>query len=174
VEALLGGLAAAAVAALVALGTSWWDRRQRDKLLSRELEHQARAALRKSYAALLVTQRRSRELSRQLAEAGGATTINSKLAEAARAAHDEFIDSYHQLNLDSSPPMWLEVRGLRHVLDEMLEFADKGRVEDFRKSVDVARDARQNLERSFRERLGYAPLQPRRNLGRYDKVDPLL
>lgn len=34
----------------------------------------------------------------------------------------------------------------------------------------MARDARQNLERSFRERLGYKAHQKRNDLGRYDKI----
>ncbi len=170
VQVVLGGVVAAAVSAAV----TWWnqsrERRQRQQLLRQELEHQTRDALRQTYAQLLAAQRRSREASVQLATAGGVDG-NGELAEAAIAAHAEFIDRYHQLNLDSSRDMWLEARGLRDILDKMLEFAQAGRAAECGSLVETARDARQNLERSFRERLGYQAHQKRRLLGKYDKVE---
>lgn len=55
------------------------------------------------------------------------------------------------------------------VLDDMLEYATAGRSVD--KLGELARDARQNLERTFRERLDQQPHQRRRPLGEpYDKV----
>ena len=50
-----------------------------------ELEHQTRAALRETYADLLVAQRRSREASLALADAGGRGN-SSSLAESATSA----------------------------------------------------------------------------------------
>jgi hypothetical protein len=170
VEVALGGVVAAVVAGLVTL---WTQRRQRAAgraLLNRELEHQTREALRRTYAELLVAQRRSREASLRLAEAGGAAAAEPLAAEAV-AAHAEFIDRYHQLNLDSSREMWLEARGLRDVLGRMLELGRAGRTAECKRVAKVARDARQNLERSFRNRLGYEGHQARRKLGKFDKVD---
>jgi len=141
---------------------------QREVLLQRELEHQTREALRKSYTQLLVSQRRCREACVRLAEAGGAER-SPDLAAKATAAHDAFLDAYHVLNLDSTKEMWEEVRGLRDVLDHMLDDAKVGRNVD--KLGELARDARQNLERRFRERLGDLPHQERRPLGVYDKVE---
>jgi len=135
---------------------------QREALLQRELEHQTREALRSSYAQLLVSQRRCRQACLQLAGAGGAER-SPQLAEDATAAHDKFMDAYHALNLDSDRDMWEEVRGLRDVLDDMLKNAEAGReVDDL---AELARDARQNLERTFRRRLGQEPHQDRRPLG---------
>lgn len=65
--------------------------------------------------------------------------------------------------------MWEEVRGLRDVLDHMLVSAQEGNKGECEDLAELARDARQNLERSFRDRLGYEPLQERRPLGDYDK-----
>ena len=169
-EVLLGGVVAAAVSAIATLLTRSFERRHQDELLKRELEHQTRDTLRRTYADVLVTQRRSREASLRLARAGGAAG-NEGLAEAAIAAHDEFIDHYHLLNLDSSREMWLEARGLRHVLDEMLKLAQAGSARECETAADFARAARQNLEGGFRNRLGYQGHQARRNLGDYDKVD---
>ncbi len=172
-EVAFGGVVAAVVAAVVSAVVTLWTqarhRSQRDRLLQKELEHQTREALRNMYGLLLRAQRRSRELSIRLADAGGAAA-EGNLAESAVAAHDEFIDLYHQLNLDSSRDMWLEVRGLRNVLDKMLEEGQAGHAVECRSLADTARDARQNLERSFRERLGYQALQQRRPLGTFDKV----
>jgi hypothetical protein len=158
-EVLFAGVVAAAVAALVTLWTQ-----------SRQLEHQTREAPRRTYAELLVTQRRSREASLRLAEAGGAPD-HKRLTEEASAAHTEFIYRYHELNLDSSREMWLEARGLRDILDAMLELARKGCTEECRNHRKLARDARQNLERSLRKRLGYKEHQRRNSLGKYDKVE---
>jgi hypothetical protein len=168
-EVAVGGVIAAVVAGVVSLWTQLRERRQRSELLQKELEHQTRETLRRAYAQLLTAQRRSRELSLRLAEAGG-NDADANLAETAAAAHDEFIDCYHQLNLDSSPDMWLEVRGLRHVLDTMLEKGRTGDAAECQTLFQTARDARQNLERSFRKRLGHEALQPRRPLGPFDKV----
>jgi gas vesicle protein len=142
---------------------------QREAHLQRELEHQTREALRQGYTQLLVSQRRCRQACLRLAEAGGAER-SPDLAAAARAAHDAFLDAYHVLNLDSTKEMWEEVRGLRHVLDVMLKTANEGR--DVDELGELARDARQNLERRFRERLDQLPHQDRRPLGDYDKVKP--
>jgi len=171
VEVLLGGVVAAVVAALVALWTHRREARQRDELLNRELEYQTRSALRETYGALLVKQRKSREASLRLALDGGSTHSQAFDREAV-AAHDEFTDVYHQLNLDSSRSMWLEARGLRAALDDMLRLAQVGDAKGCEDAADLARDARQNLERSFRERLGYDAHQVRRPLGKYDKVEP--
>jgi gas vesicle protein len=141
---------------------------QREAHLQRELEHQTREALRQGYTELLVSQRRCREACLRLAEAGGAER-SSDLAAEATAAHDAFLDAYHLLNLDSTTEMWQEVRGLRDVLDQMLDYAKAGR--DVVNLGDLARDARQNIERRFRERLGHQPHQKRRPLGVYDKVE---
>jgi hypothetical protein len=172
-EVAVGGVIAAVVAAVVSAGVSLWtrarERRQRSELLQKELEHQTNEILRRAYAQLLTAQRRSRELSIRLAEGGG-SAADATLAGMAIAAHDDFIDCYHQLNLDSTPEMWLEVRGLRHVLDKMLEKAQAGDAAECRILVQTARDARQNLERTFRERLGHEALQARHPLGSYDKV----
>jgi hypothetical protein len=55
-------------------------------------------------------------------------------------------------------------------LEDLLAAARQGDVEKCRLLIDTARDARQNLECSFRIRLGYAALQKRRHLGEYDKA----
>lgn len=140
-----------------------------ERLKSQEMEHQTRAALRETYAQFLVAQRRSRQASIDLAEARS-TSSEAAPAEEAFKAHSEFIDLYHRLNLDASQEMWIEARGLRHVLDDMLECGRRRDVKGAEALADTARDARQNLERSFRIRLGYQPLQKRRPLGKYDKL----
>jgi transcriptional regulator GlxA family with amidase domain len=85
-------------------------------------------------------------------------------------AHDRFIDVYHALNLDSTKDMWKEVRGLRHVLDKMLDGAKAGHEVD--RLGELAQDARQNLEREFRKRLGLEPHQDRQPLDYpFDKVN---
>jgi hypothetical protein len=141
---------------------------QREVLLRRELEYQTRDTLRQSYRELLESQRRCRQACQRLASVGGADRDADLAAEAA-AAHDKFIDAYHALNLDSTDDMWKEVRGLRHVLDHMLEYATAG--SNVNNLGELARDARQNLERTFRERLEQEPHQTRRPLGKpYDKV----
>jgi hypothetical protein len=170
-EVLLGGVVAAVVGALVTLWTQSRERSQRQRLLAQELEHQTREVLRRAYADLLVAQRRSRESSLGLAVAGG-TAADQTLVETAISAHAEFLDRYHQLNLDSSREMWLEARGLRNALDDMLKLGQEGDAPACSAAAELARDARQNLEIRFRERLGYADLQRRRPLGKYDKVEP--
>ena len=141
---------------------------QREALLERELEFQTREALRQGFRQLLESQRRCRQACLRLAKVGGAEH-GTDLAAEATAAHDTFIDDYHALNLDSTENMWKEVRGLRDVLDDMLEYATAGRSVD--KLGQLALDARQNLERIFRERLDHQPHQRRRPLGKpYDKV----
>jgi hypothetical protein len=137
---------------------------------AQQLEHETREVLRRTYAELLVAQRRSREASLRLAEAGGGPG-REELAREATAAHDEFIYRYHELNLDSTGPMWLESRGLRDVLDDMLKAAKKGDDEECQGLRELARDARQNLERSLRNRLGHEEHQERNDLGKYDKVE---
>ena len=170
VQVVLGGVVAAAISALVTLWTQSRQGRQGKELLQREIEHQTRDVLRQTYAQLLVAQRGSREASVRLAEAGGAAN-DAQLAEGAIAAHSKFIDCYHQFNLDSTREMWLEARGLRDVLDAMLELATEGDTLGCKRLVKIARDARQNVERRLRERLGYESLQTRRSLGKYDKVE---
>jgi hypothetical protein len=138
--------------------------RHEEQLQNRQLEHQARATLRETYAQLLVAQRRSREASVKLARAGGASG-DPELETQTVGFHDEFIGFYHQLNLDASKPMWDDARDLRRVLDELLAQARHGNTEGCEALRDDARSARQNLERSFRMRLGYEPLQDRQSLG---------
>jgi hypothetical protein len=139
-------------------------------LQTQELEHQTRAALRQTYDKLLVAQRRSRETSRR-----AATTVQSKdgsadeALRAAEDAHTAFIEHYHQLNLDANGDMWVEARRLRRVLDAMLKAAKAGDVKKAAELHGRARDARQNLERSFRLRLGHEALQSRQSLGEFDK-----
>lgn len=138
------------------------------RLQTRELEHQTRVALRTTYSQLLVAQRHSRQASVQLAQAGGESS-DPDLAKAAGAAHDEFINHYHGLNLDASAEMWRDARGLRKILDDMLNSARSGDAPGCEQLAGHARAARQNLERSFRVRLGHEPLQERRDLGKYDR-----
>ncbi|WP_159040714.1 MULTISPECIES: hypothetical protein [unclassified Streptomyces] len=87
----------------------------------------------------------------------------------AQLAHDEFIETYHRLNLDADEQMWRDVRGLRGVLKDMLDFGKQGDAERCRELALIARQARQNLERSFRVLLGHEPLAKRNPLGKYDK-----
>jgi hypothetical protein len=142
---------------------------QRESLLQRELEYQTRETLRQCYRQLLESQRRCRQACLLLSKAR--RTERANLVAEATAAHDKFMDVYHALNLDSTDDMWKEARGLRDVLDHMLEYARAGRNVD--QLGELARDARQNLERTFRERLGQKPHQRRRPLGKpYDKVVP--
>jgi len=191
VEVVFSGFVAALIAALVALAKMLYDgRQQRSVLLQQvkesnqreaefgrqldqqklEWESQTRAALRGPYANLLIAQRRSREASLQLAREGQPSE-HDRLLEQAIEAHDEFIDTYHQLNLDSDREMWLEVRSLREVLGEMLKEARNGNAAACDDLAKIARHARQNLERAFRRKLGYEPHQARRPLGKYDKVE---
>jgi hypothetical protein len=140
-EAVLLGFLNAAFTALLVAGVAAFvvkryealaeDRRQEaearhaEQLQTKELEHQTRAALRETYAHFLVAQRRSREISVALARAGGASQDRGLETEAV-LAHDEFVDLYHQLNLDASRTMWKDARGLRGVLDDMLSQARNG------------------------------------------------
>lgn len=141
------------------------DRRQ----LKSEHEFQSRQALRESYARLLVVQRRSRQASLGLASAQN--DQRDRALTQAIEAHDEFIDEYHRLALDSDQTMWRELRRLRRVLDAMCKYATEGNNAKCQSLSDDARHARQNLERSFRIRLGYEPLQDRKRLDEeYDKL----
>lgn len=134
-----------------------------------ELEHQTRAALRETYADLLAAQRRSREASIELARAGGAAH-REELETTATNALADFLDAYHRLNLDATDEMWRDARGLRDVLEDMLKSSKRGDTKETEGLKTVARKARQNLERSFRMRLGHRPLQSRRTLpDPYDK-----
>ena len=151
------GAIAGVVAALATLITQFLTQRHQTSLLNRELEHQTRAALRETYDKLLVTQRRSREASLRLAKRPKSEKPSAgedALRKEATAAHDEFIDHYHQMNLDASRDMWNEARSLRYVLDNMLEAAYEGDGRRAKRLHGVCRAARQNLERSFRARLG--------------------
>lgn len=139
------------------------------RMQEQQLEHQTRAELRRVYAELLVCQRRSREASFIAARAG--RRHGRALAEA-RRAHADFLDAYHRLNLDASPSMWREARGLRSILSSMLRAAERKDGTNARRLRSLARDARQNLERSFRTRLGYEVLQDRQPLGAFDKIGP--
>jgi hypothetical protein len=139
-----------------------------ERLQSQQLEYQTRATLRETYSQLLVAQRKSREGSLELARQN-ASASEKYPSDAAVAAHDQFIDLYHRLNLDADDAMWRDARALRKVLDDLLKAAQQGSVVNCEGLVGTARDARQNLERSFRIRLGYPPLQKRRPLGKYDK-----
>lgn len=139
------------------------------RLLGRQLEHQTRAALRETYAQLLVAQRKSREASRRLSRATDPAE-RQQLDDEAGSALDRFMDLYHRLNLDVSRDMWLDARGLRNILEDMLAAARGAEREKCERLARLARDARQNLEIGFRSRLGHAPLQSRRDLGvPYDK-----
>ncbi|MFB4269191.1 hypothetical protein [Nonomuraea sp. GTA35] len=169
---LVGGFAALAVARYQARAS---DRRRAAEerheadMLARQLEYQSREALRATYAKLLVAQRRSREASLGLSKADPSQRDQlEQLEQEAVQARDEFIDSYHHLNLDVSPEMWRDVRALRRVLEDMLKHARQHDSGTCGNLVEVARDARQNLERSFRIRLGYEPLQRRKDLKAYD------
>lgn len=133
------------------------DERHDERLQAQQLEYQTRAALRDTYAQLLVAQRQSRQASVDLARAGGESD-ERRLKEAV-LAHDAFINLYHRLNLDASEGMWRYVRTLRRTLDEMLSLGQEGRTQDCEKLVDRARSARQKLEGQFRIRLDYEPLQ---------------
>jgi hypothetical protein len=116
-----------------------------------QLEYQTRAALRETYAQFLVAQRRAREASRRLAKAkvsGG--SAREDLQADAVSSHDGFIDLCHRLNLDASRGMWKDARGLRAVLDKMLEKAKCGNTEECEELAKIARTARQNLEGSVR------------------------
>ncbi|WP_158710026.1 hypothetical protein [Streptomyces katrae] len=96
-------------------------------------------------------------------------STDEDLEEKAQLAHDEFIETYHRLNLDASNQMWEEARGLRYVLSHMLELGKQGEAAHCRALEKIATDARMNLERSFRVLLGHKPLRDRRSLGEYDK-----
>jgi hypothetical protein len=141
---------------------------QENERFDRGHEYQTRAALRSTYAALLVAQRRAREAWIQLATAGG-KACNQSLAASADMLHAEFIEMYHQLNLDSTETMWKDAQSLREVLEDLREDAllgDRNKCNDL---GETARLARQNLEGSFRARLGYEPHQTKNDLGKYNK-----
>ena len=169
------GLIAGIVAFVATLLTQFLTQRHQKNLLNRELEYQTRAALRQTYDRLLVAQRRSREASLRLAEARQiAKSAKKRLEAEATQTHTVFIEHYHQLNLDASPEMWVEARTLRHVLDGLLKAARKGHATKAADLAEDARNARQNLERSFRTRLGYDALQCRQPIAaKYDKLPDL-
>ena len=170
--AVLVGLAAGLI-------VRWFGARHDLRQQGRSLENQTRAALREIYAQLLVAQRRSRQASLKLARSSGSpgriykrfhrSSEDLRIGELAESAHSEFIDLYHRLNLDASEQMWRDARALRHVLDDMLDSGRKGNIKECKDLMELARSARQNLECSFRIRLGNEPLQSRRYLGKYDK-----
>jgi hypothetical protein len=135
------------------------DHEHEEEIQERQLEFQTRAALRDCYAQLLVAQRSSREASVELARAGRSGKREQE--KAAVQAHGEFIDRYHRLNLDADRAMWEDARALRRVLDELLKAGQQGDMAECELLVESARKARQNLERSFRLRLGHDPLQDR-------------
>lgn len=137
-------------------------------LQARQLEHQTLQALRENYKALLVAQRQAREAALELADAGGSSQ-DGDLAGAATMAHATFIDLYHSLDLDASRNMWKDARALRHILDDMLAESRGGNRERCEELYSLARLARQNLEQSFRSRLGHERLQNRNDLGDYAK-----
>jgi len=139
------------------------------QLQAHQLEYQTRAALRETYADFLVAQRRSREASVKLAKAGTASPDRQRLEEEAVLAHADFINLYHRLNLDADRPMWKDARSLRKVLDDMLKEGKQGNDTACEALAEVARKARQNLERSFRIRLEHKPLQKRKDVGTYDR-----
>jgi hypothetical protein len=141
-----------------------------DRLMTRELEHQTRAALRRTYNKLLVVQRQSREASLDSAKCHvDENDAAQKALKFAEDAHTRFVEHYHQLNLDANREMWREARRLRRVLDDMLQAARDGDAAKAEALHTVARHARQNLEGSFRARLGLDTLQPRKPLGEYDR-----
>jgi hypothetical protein len=143
------------------------DRLHEEQIQNRQFEYQRRDALRETYAQLLIAQRRSRQASLELAKASVAP--GQCIHEKAVSAHDEFINLYHRLNLDASAEMWRDARALRDILDDMLELGQERRAKECEELVKFARWARQNLERSFRLELKHETLQPRRDLGKYDK-----
>lgn len=130
------------------------------------LEFQARAALRDSYGRLLVAQRRARQAALALSTAD--STTRTVAEQAALKAHDGFIDEYHRLALDADKAMWDNLRDLRKALDSLLLWAREGDPETCRRRLTGARAARQNLERSFREKLGYQALQDHKEVGSLD------
>jgi hypothetical protein len=140
------------------------DKRQQES----EHEFQTRKALRETYARLLIAQRQSRQASIALSSAKDQE--RDKALVAAGQAHDRFIDEYHNLALDADRPVWLELRALRHVLDEMLKDAEARDSEGCKSRVQMARAARQNLERTLRQRPGHKALQSRKDLGQYDET----
>lgn len=178
---------AALVGGVAAIGVKWYEGRTAERLAkadaryeeqlrkaqeqheeqlqTRQLEYQTRAALRETYASLLAAQRRSREASLNLARASSDEALRSE----AIACHGDFVVQYHRLNLDASREMWEDARGLRSVLDAMLKQAKLGNKNGTDDLSETARNARQNLQRSFRIRLGYDPLQDRNPLGMFDK-----
>ncbi|MEO6700978.1 MAG: hypothetical protein ABI140_05185 [Jatrophihabitantaceae bacterium] len=140
------------------------DRRHREGL-----SHQTRAVLRDAYAQLLVAQRRTREASLRLARAQGAARVEADLEVV--NAYAQFIDQYHRVSLDASKELWRDLRKLRRVLGAMKRAARRADVERCDELFELARDARQNLEDTFRIELGHERLHARRNpLGRYDNV----
>ncbi|MEU6882918.1 hypothetical protein [Streptomyces sp. NPDC046712] len=185
VAALNAAFTAILVGGFAALLVKRFEVRASKDLKKRDLEHQNRTALRETYAQLLVAQRRSREASVQLAEfrkpwrrrlrrrlpAIARSTADVDLEEKVQLTHDEFIETYHRLNLDADEQMWRDVRALREVLDHMRDLGKKGEAKQCRalRKTD-ARNARQNLERSFRVLLDHDPLQDRKPInGKYDK-----
>lgn len=144
-----------------------FDQQHDERQQKSEHEFQTRKALRETYARLLIAQRQSRQAS--IALSTTKDQERDKALIAARRSHDRFIDEYHNLALDADRPVWLELRALRHVLDDMLKDAEAGDSNGCGSRVKMARAARQNLERTLRQRLGHKALQSRKYLGKYDK-----
>jgi hypothetical protein len=140
-----------------------------ERMQEQQHEHQTRAELRRVYTELLVKQRRSREASRRLAAARQPRT--RALAEA-EAAYADFIDAYHGLNLDASRVMSRDARVLQKTLSDLYRFAKEGPAGPVQQLADDAKAARQNLEGSFRTRLGYEALHDRNTLTDYHDPNP--
>lgn len=182
-ETVASGALNAVFTALFVAGAATWvikrresretDRRRQEDIeqerlrREREEEFQTRAALRAAYALLLVAQRRSREAFVLLAKSA---SDDIKVDAAATQAYALFIDEYHRLALDASDDMWRELRRLRRILGAMKSSAQKRDAASCDELFELARDARQNLEGSFRKRLGYSPLVERNDLGKYDRL----
>jgi hypothetical protein len=159
-DAVVAVIGAFATALFVVIGGQW-------AVGSIQRQAEARTALRETFARLLVAQRRSRQASLTMAYSGSASRVQKEaLAKAALSAHDNFIDEYHRLNLDVSRELWKDVRTLRGVLDDMLFYACQFKQEDCASLREDAKDARQNLEFSFRRQLRTAQLQTRREVKR--------
>jgi hypothetical protein len=144
------------------------ESRDTDRRHQESLDQSTRAVLRDAYGQLLVVQRRSREASLKLAkaESDARAAADAELV----TAYAEFIDQYHRVSLDASKEMWRDLRKLRRVLGSMKRAARRAEVGRCDELFELARDARQNLEGTFREELGHERLLPRRPLGKYDDL----
>jgi hypothetical protein len=120
-------------------------------------EYQTRAALRESYARLLVVQRQSRESSMKLAEGSSEEDLEEQRRTADRA-YSEFVNEYHRLALDADKQMWANLRMLEDTLKEMLAKAETGDAIRCEQLKTEAAKHRRALEDSFRRRLDHKPL----------------